>query len=749
MGKKKVSIQDRIPAAEPAAAPAAKAPKKSSKSKPKSTPQQAEPEPADEDTEMKDAESEEEKDKDESSDEEEEEEGGSTVKTEYDAYTEEEKKLLSMDEDAMEDTTFAELDLDSRLLQALSLIKLYKPTPIQVKAIPLALGLKKDIIGRAKTGSGKTVAYAIPIVESILQESVKSQQENTNNSSSTSSNKNSIGNRAIILVPSRELADQVTKLFKSLTIFADKLVGVVNVSSQQSSSSSATTSSENIMTSLLATKPAVIVGTPAKVLTHIQSGSINASAISYLVIDEADLILSYGFREDLDALAELLPVKKTIQTWLMSATISEDIDDIKAAFCRKNLAVLRLEDDAGSAPGAASSNKLLQYYVKTAEIDKFLLTYVIFKLKLIRGKTLIFVNNTERCYQLKLFLEQFGIKSIVLNSELPIASRLHIVEEFNRNVYDLLIATDENTHYVAEGDEDKEEEAEEEKNKADEPEAKKKKRRQNKKSKFSSDKEYSVSRGVDFRNVACVLNFDLPTSSTVYTHRIGRTARANKSGMALSFVVPRKEWRKKENRQASLDTAKKDEKILARVMRHQEKKRARALRRLGVDEELLNSTAEQQQASAAMPEGFSETDPAVLIQPYVFDMVQMESFRYRMEGAFRAVTKMAIREARIKEIRQELLTSEKLKRHFEENPEDLAFLRHDKELHAAKVQPHLKRVPQYLLPAQARTSLNTLQPHQQYVSARKSNTNRIKKQQAQKKRNQNRKGGDPLKSFRR
>ncbi|VVT58206.1 uncharacterized protein SAPINGB_P006090 [Magnusiomyces paraingens] len=747
MGKKKVSIKERIPKSAPKEA---KDSKKSNKQQVAAPVAKKEIKDQSEDVEMIDPKDEEGKEEKDSSDEEEEveeeieeeeEEEEPKVQTEYDAYSEEERKLLAMDEETLEDTTFAELDLDSRLLQALSLIKLYKPTPIQVKAIPLALGLKKDIIGRAKTGSGKTVAYAIPIVESILQESVKSQSE------TSSTHKGAVGNRAIILVPSRELADQVAKLFKSLTIFADKLVGVVNVSSQQSSSATATTSSENIMASLLATKPAIIVGTPAKVLAHIQSGSIDASAISYLVIDEADLILSYGFREDLDALAQLLPVKKTIQTWLMSATISEDINDIKAAFCRKNLAVLRLEDNVGEA-GGASSNKLLQYYVKTSEIDKFLLIYVIFKLRLIRGKTLIFVNNIERCYQLKLFLEQFGIKSIVLNSELPIASRLHIVEEFNRNVYDLLIATDENTHYMEDGEKDEEEEKEEEQEQEEGKETQKKRRR-NKKSKFSSDKEYSVSRGVDFRNVACVLNFDLPTSATVYTHRIGRTARANKSGMALSFVVPRKDWRKKEYRTASLDTAKKDEKVLARVMKHQEKKRAKALKRLGLDEEQIAS-------SSGVPEGYSENDAAVIIQPYVFDMKQMESFRYRMEGAFRAVTKMAVREARIKEIRQELLTSEKLKRHFEENPEDLAFLRHDKELHAAKVQPHLKRVPQYLLPSQARGGLNTLQPQsqqqqQQYVSARKNNSNRIKKQQRQQKKKSigGRKGGDPLRSFRR
>lgn len=647
-----------------------------------------------------------------------------------DEYTAEEQKLLSQHEQDLENTAFSELDLDSRLLQALALLKLVKPTPIQAKAIPLALGLKKDIIGRAKTGSGKTVAYAIPIVESILQEARNgaSNGGSGNNGNGArkgregeSINKHSIGNRAIVLVPSRELADQVTKLFKSLTIFADQVVGVVNVSQHQSNAGNSIAGGGNsVMVSLLAAKPAIVVGTPARVLEHVQSGSIDAASIAYLVIDEADLVLSYGFRDDLDALASLLPVKKTVQTWLMSATMGEDIQSVKSMFCRKNLAVLKVEDGGDMNDDSKDGGKLLQYYVKTSEIDKFLLTYVIFKLKLIRGKTLIFVNNTERCYQLKLFLEQFGIRSIVLNSELPIASRLHIVEQFNRNVYDLLIATDEDMHA---GDEEDEEEGEEGKGNNEKNEAKPRA----KKNKNRGDKEFSVSRGVDFRNVACVVNFDLPPSSTVYTHRIGRTARANKAGMSLSFVVPRKDWRK--DRQASVETAKKDEKILARIMKQQEKRRRRNLRRNGVPD--WETSAE------------GESNPAVILQPYVFDMKQMESFRYRMEGAFKAVTKIAIREARLKEIRQELLASEKLKRHFEENPEDLAFLRHDKESHAASVQTHLKRVPTYLLPPGARNSMNTLQPNK-FIGARKSNSNRIRKQRRD---NNKGKGRDPLKTF--
>lgn len=606
-----------------------------------------------------------------------------------DSEAEDEPKTEEVTEDKT--VTFESFGLDPRLNQSIVHMQFTKPTLVQAKAIPLALEQKKDIIARARTGSGKTVAYAIPIIESILQEQATSS-----------------GNRAIVLVPSRELAEQVTKLFKKLTVYCTKNVGVVNV---------AQNTSDAVISSLLTAKPAVIIGTPSRVLAHINSGAVDAKPISYIVIDEADLILSYGYDDDLKQLAELLPVKKTAQTWLMSATLSDEVEEMNTTFCRQNLAVLKLDDEE-AAQASHNQNTLLQYYVKCAELDKFLLAYVIFKLNLIKGKTLIFVNDIDRCYRLKLFFEQFGIRSCVLNAELPVASRLHIVDEFNKNVYHLLIATDDNTHYTKEGEDDEED---------TKPEEEKKSSKKSKKNK--KDKEYSVSRGVDFENIACVLNFDLPTSSTVYTHRVGRTARGTKSGMALSFVVPRDQYLK--HRPSSCLTAKKDEKILGRIIKSQEKRRVKTLKQKGLDE--------------TSNEG--EDDAAVKMQPYVFDMKQVEAFRYRMEDAFRAVTKVAIREARVKEIKQELLASEKLKRHFEENPDDLINLRHDKELHPSRVQSHLKRVPDYLMPG---SSAAAKKGHADlgYIGIQKTSENRIRKARMSKARAGGKKRRDPLKNFR-
>lgn len=135
--------------------------------------------------------------------------------------------------------------------------------------------------------------------------------------------------------------------------------------------------------------------------------------------------------------------------------------------------------------------------------------------------------------------------------------------------------------------------------------------------------EYGVSRGVDFVDVSCVVNFDLPTSARAYTHRVGRTARAGRSGMALSFVVPVAEWGKHKV-VGGVESTRGDEKVWARVEK-----------------------AQGARGSA--------------VKEYKFDMKQVEAFRYRMEDALRAVTRAAIKEARIKELKTEILNSDKLK----------------------------------------------------------------------------------------
>ena len=139
----------------------------------------------------------------------------------------------------------------------------------------------------------------------------------------------------------------------------------------------------------------------------------------------------------------------------------------------------------------------------------------------------------------------------------------------------------------------------------------------------TADKEYGVTRGVDFVDVSCVLNFDLPTSSRAYTHRVGRTARAGRTGMSLSFVVPKDQWGKNKV-VGGLESAKNDDVVFAKIEKEQGARGSK-------------------------------------IKEYNFDMKQVEAFRYRMEDALRAVTRSTIKEARVKELKTEILNSDKLK----------------------------------------------------------------------------------------
>jgi ATP-dependent RNA helicase DDX56/DBP9 len=313
--------------------------------------------------------------------------------------------------------------------------------------IPLALSSSRDILARARTGSGKTLAYTIPILQGIL-----ARRDNRGGNGGNGVG----GTRALVLVPTRELAEQVRgqigKLIQGLGINEDdktnttgiRVVNIVGGGIGHSSRkkrkgvNGGGEGGERVERLQLADRPEIVVATPSRALAHLRSETLDLSSLDYLVIDEADLILSYGHSsDDIRALlsgANGLP--KVYQSFLMSATLTGEVEELKGVVL-KNPVVLKLEEDDSEL------TNLSQFMVKCSEEDKFLLLYVILKLKLIKGKCLIFVNDTDRGYRVKLFLEKFGIKSGVLNAELPFNSRYHAVQEFNRGVFDYLIATDE------------------------------------------------------------------------------------------------------------------------------------------------------------------------------------------------------------------------------------------------------------------------------------------------------------------
>ncbi|QPC77242.1 hypothetical protein HYE68_007994 [Fusarium pseudograminearum] len=571
-----------------------------------------------------------------------------------------------------EETSFVDLGLDPRLLQAIAQQKFAKPTLVQRKAIPLALN-GQDVLAKADCGSGKTAAYVLPLLSSILK------RKATDSTAFTT---------ALILVPTRELADQVSKAIEQFASFCAKDISTAKLTDKVSS---------KVQRALLSNSPDIVISTPSTAWQNVNSSALSIDKLTHLILDEADLVLSYGYSEDLENLSRSVP--KGVQVMMMSATLSDEVDTLKGIF-RRDPTLLDLKEKEAEGEG------ITQFVAKCGEDEKFLLAYVIFKLKLIKGKCIIFVSDIDRCYRLKLFFEQFGIRSCILNSELPLNSRVHVVEEFNRHVYDIIIAADEKNEMLGDDEEPTETaEAEDDATKSNEgDDAETEAKRPKKKAKKSKggDKEYGVSRGVDFKKVSAVINFDLPTTASAYTHRIGRTARAGQTGMALSFVVPKDLYRK--HMPTSTPACENDEKIMARIIRQQAKR----------DKE---------------------------VKPYNFNMKQVDPFRYRMNDALRAVTKVAIREARTRELRQELLKSEKLKRYFEENPTELSHLRHDGELRTARQQAHLKHIPEYLMPKDGKQALTE---DVGFVAMRKDKKGKGKKGRGFKVGSRKR---DPLKTF--
>ena len=158
-------------------------------------------------------------------------------------------------------------------------------------------------------------------------------------------------------------------------------------------------------------------------------------SLRFLTIDEADLVFSFGFENDLKSVLEHLP--ESYQCVLTSATLSEDIQSLKQLVLHQPV-TLKLEE-----PELPPASQLTQYQIYAEEEDKAVLIYALFKLGLVRGKTIIFVRNVDRCYKLKLYLHQFGIPSCALNCELPVDSRCHIVQQFNAGIYDIIVASDE------------------------------------------------------------------------------------------------------------------------------------------------------------------------------------------------------------------------------------------------------------------------------------------------------------------
>ncbi|XP_066946092.1 probable ATP-dependent RNA helicase DDX56 isoform X1 [Macrobrachium rosenbergii] len=503
-------------------------------------------------------------------------------------------------EEKIKPVQFHEIGLDDRILKAISKLGWKEPTLIQEKAIPFMLA-GKDVLARARTGSGKTAAFLIPALQKVLEEKRIAVDQSV---------------QVLILAPSKELCKQIREHVGHLTLCCKRDIAYVDVSPQVPLEA---------QQPLLLDKPDIVIGTPLRILAHMSKGNLDLrKSLKLLVIDEADLMFAFDHLSDIQAILKKLP--SIHQTFVTSATISEDLRQLKKLTLH-NPVILRLEE-----PPLPTSDQLTQYVIKLERLEKAVLLNAIFTLNMIRGKTIIFVNDVDKSYKLRMFLGQYDISSCVLNSEMPVASRCHIIDQFNRGHYNIIIASDEQT--------------------LERPEVTKKNDKIGKR-----DKEAGVARGIDFQFVSNIINFDFPPDVSSYIHRVGRTARGENQGTALSLV--------------------------------------------SVREMPIFQTVEAK-LQALMPE-----DEKVF-KDFKFDLAQLDGFRYRVRDAWFRCTAAAVRDVRKKEIRQEILKSKQLEYFFEDNPKDLHILKHAKTGHGLPHIRHLKNIPEYNIPEYFRAAKKTL-----------------------------------------
>jgi ATP-dependent RNA helicase DeaD len=344
---------------------------------------------------------------------------------------------------------FSELNLSPSIIKSVNRMGFEEATPIQAKTIPLSLQ-GKDIIGQAQTGTGKTAAFGIPLIEKLDMKNPNVQ--------------------GIIIAPTRELAIQVSEeLYK---IGYDARARVLAVYGGQ-----------DIQRQIKALKknPHIIVGTPGRILDHIKRRTLKLDKVQTLILDEADEMLNMGFIEDIEAILSSVPAER--QTLLFSATMPDPIRRIAERFMN-NPELVRVKAKEMTVP------LIEQYYVKVNEREKF---DVLSRLIDVQSPELaiVFGRTKRRVDELANALNLRGYMAEGIHGDLSQAKRLSVLRKFKEGKVDVLVATD------------------------------------------------VAARGLDISGVTHVYNYDIPQDPESYVHRIGRTGRAGKEGMAITFVSPR------------------------------------------------------------------------------------------------------------------------------------------------------------------------------------------------------------------
>eukprot|EP01117_Protostelium_nocturnum_P020370 TRINITY_DN9122_c0_g1_i1.p1 TRINITY_DN9122_c0_g1~~TRINITY_DN9122_c0_g1_i1.p1 ORF type:complete len:516 (-),score=234.42 TRINITY_DN9122_c0_g1_i1:55-1473(-) len=377
--------------------------------------------------------------------EESEEEDNFALEGEEEHYEEDEEDGLIVEDEA--NITFRDLGIDESLIEATVSMGFAKPRPIQIEAIPYALQ-GKDIIGLAQTGSGKTAAFALP----ILQELLKKPQPFF----------------ACVMCPARELATQISKHFEglgsSIGVKSTVIVGGVDTMVQSLA---------------LAKRPHIIVGTPGRILWHLENTKgFSLASLKFLVMDEADRLLNMDFEEEINKLLTLLPRER--RTFLFSATMTGKVQKLQRASLNDPVKI-------EIASKYQTVERLVQNYLLIpAKYKDCYLAYIVNEYS--SNSIIIFASTRKDVQRLAFMLRNLGFSAIPLHGQLQQNQRYGSINKFSSGSSNILIATD------------------------------------------------VASRGLHMK-VDLVINYDIPNHAKDYIHRVGRTARGDKNGKAVSLVT--------------------------------------------------------------------------------------------------------------------------------------------------------------------------------------------------------------------
>ncbi|NWS60937.1 DDX47 helicase, partial [Chunga burmeisteri] len=347
-----------------------------------------------------------------------------------------------------EPRSFKDLGVTDVLCEACDQLGWKVPTKIQVEAIPVALQ-GRDVIGLAETGSGKTGAFALPILQALLETPQRL--------------------FALVLTPTRELAFQISEQFEalgsSIGVHSTVIVGGIDSMSQSLA---------------LAKKPHVIIATPGRLVDHLENTKgFNLRALKFLVMDEADRILNMDFETEVDKILKVIPRDR--KTFLFSATMTKKVQKLQRA-------ALKNPVKCAVSSKYQTVEKLQQYYIFIP--SKFKDSYLVYILNELAGNSfMIFCSTCSNTQRTALLLRNLGFTAIPLHGQMSQNKRLGSLNKFKAKARSILLATD------------------------------------------------VASRGLDIPHVDVVINFDIPTHSKDYIHRVGRTARAGRSGKSITFVT--------------------------------------------------------------------------------------------------------------------------------------------------------------------------------------------------------------------